>query len=174
MPLSPFLRCLFVLAIAGAGECAAARVGELLVREGHAGVPCFTLAAEEEARGGAPDFHAISVSEVGTRNVLWRMVMPAQRTFPVTFRMCIPYAGRLPVLPQTSADPLHAGKVYEVAMVARPQRPAAAPREYRARFCLVNSGAMLRVGHPAPAGGKRQARCTMTGPMLKGKAGAAR
>lgn len=137
MTPSLLLRCLFVLAIASAGECAAAHGGELLVKQGNGGVPCFTIAEAEEARGGAPDFHAISVTEVGAKVAMWRMALPVHRTFPVSFRMCIPYAGRLPVLPQTPAAPLQPGKVYEVAIETRSPHPAPGQRDYRARFCLV-------------------------------------
>lgn len=161
---SSFPRCLFVLAIAGAGQCAgAARVGELQVREGNGGVPCFTISEAEEGRGGAPDFQSITVSEAGAgpRMPLWRMGMPPQRTFPVSFRMCIPYAGRLPVLPQTPAAPLQAGRIYEVAIDTRPsapgRRPTGAPRDYRGRFCLVHEQGALRVRHLGPLGaGPRQ------------------
>lgn len=161
---SSFLRCLFVLALAAAGQCAgAARVGELQVREGNGGVPCFTIHEAEEARTGAPDFQSITVSEAGAgpRVPLWRMAMPPQRTFPVSFRMCIPYAGRLPVLPQTPAAPLQAGKIYEVAIDVRPwaagARPPGAARDYRGRFCLVRAAGALRVRELAPAvGGARQ------------------
>ncbi len=163
---SSFLRCLFVLAMsAGAGECAAARTGELLVREGNAGVPCFTIPEAEEARSGAPDFQAITVSEAGVKAALWKMAMPAQRTFPVTFRMCIPYAGRLPVLPQTPAAALEAGKLYEVAISARARKSGTAPRDYRGRFCLVQAEGVLRVRNIAPAGAKQRAACApVTGP----------
>jgi hypothetical protein len=170
MSPSPFLCCLFVLAFAGGGECAASgRIGELQVRQGNGGVPCFTVAEAEELRGGAPDFHAITVSEVGAapgagaRTTLWRMVMPPQRTFPVSFRMCIPYAGRLPVLPQTPAMPLRPGKIYEVAIEARPApaglRPAGAPRDYRARFCLVQAGGALRLRDLAAVAGRQRPMC---------------
>lgn len=150
---SPILRCVLVLAmIAGAGECAAARVGELLVKEGKGGAPCFTISEAEEKRGGTPDFQAITVSEPGNKVALWKMAMPAQRTFPVTVRMCIPYAGRLPVLPQTPAAPLEAGKVYDVAITARAQRASSEPRDYRAQFCMVRANGALRVRHlPIPA-----------------------
>ena len=158
---SSFLRGLFVLSMAAsAGECAAARVGELLVKEGNAGVPCFTISEGEEQRSGAPDFQAITVSEPGAKTALWKMAMPAQRTFAVTFRMCIPYAGRLPVLPQTAAAPLETGRVYEVAISARGQRASSAPRDYRGRFCLVQADNGLRVrnmpGAVSTAAGVRQ------------------
>lgn len=161
MPPSLLLRCLFVLAMASAGECAAAHAGELLVKQGNGGVPCFTIAEAEEARGGAPDFKAITVSEVGAKGAMWKMAMPGQRTFPVTFRMCIPYAGRLPVLPQTPAAPLQPGKVYEVAIDMRPARPAAGQRDYRARFCLVaQEDGALRVRNIALVNSNKRPSCT--------------
>ncbi len=160
MPPGSFHRCLFVLAIvAGAAECAAARTGELLVKEGKGGTPCFTISETEEQRGGTPDFQEIVVSEPGARAVLWRMAMPAHRTFPVTVSMCIPYAGRLPVLPQTPAVPLEAGRVYEVAISARLPRTAAAPRDYRARFCLVQVDGALQVRNISLAAAKARAAC---------------
>ncbi|WP_426107517.1 hypothetical protein [Massilia sp. TSP1-1-2] len=160
MPSSQLLRCLFILAIASAGACAAAPAGELLVRQGNGGVPCFTIPEAEEARAGAPNFHAITVSEAGAKTPVWKMVMPPQRTFPVTFRMCVPYAGRLPVLPQTPAATLQPGKVYEVAIDARGPRPASAPRDYRARFCLVaqRDGALL-VRHVALGNARQRPSC---------------
>ena len=159
MPPSPLHCCLFVLAIASAGECAAAHVGELVVKEGNGGVPCFTIPEAEEARGGTPDFHAITVTEVGAKGALWKMTMPAQRTFPVTFRMCIPYAGRVPVLPQTPAAALQPRRVYEVAIDARARRTGA-PRNYRARFCLYRqeNGAM-RVRNIVPANPRQRPSC---------------
>ena len=158
----PWRRCLFVLAIASAneGECAAARSGALLVKQGNAGVPCFTIAEAEEARGGAPDFRAISVTEVGAKTTMWKMALPAHRTFPVTFRMCIPYAGRLPVLPQTPAAPLRPGTVYEVAIEARAPRSGSGVRDYRARFCLVaQNGGEPEVRNIALISGKQRPSC---------------
>ena len=153
-------RCLFVLAMtAGAAECAAAHVGELLVKEGKGGAPCFTISEAEEQRGGTPDFQAIAVSEPGAKVALWKMAMPVHRTFPVTVSMCIPYAGRLPVLPQTPAASLEAGKVYEVAIIARAQRSADKPRDYRARFCLVQADGALRVRNLPAAAAKQRAAC---------------
>ena len=160
MPSSQFLRCVLVLAmIGGAGECSAARVGELLVKEGKGGAPCFTIPEGEEKRGGTPDFQSITVSEHDGKVALWKMAMPAHRSFPVTVRMCIPYAGRLPVLPQTTAAPLQAGKVYEVAINARAQRAAAAPRDYRARFCLVRTAGALRVRNLPMGDAKQRLAC---------------
>ena len=163
MPPIPLRRCLFVLAIASAntGECAAVRTGALLVKQGNGGVPCFTIAEAEEARGGAPDFHAISVTEVGAKTSMWKMALPAQRSFPVTFRMCIPYAGRLPVLPQTPAAPLQPGTVYEVAIEARAARSGSGIRDYRARFCLIaQDGREPEVRNIAFVSGKQRPSCS--------------
>jgi hypothetical protein len=126
------LACLIVLPAQ-----AARRVGEAEVRAGANGVPCFTISQREEARGGAPDFGSISVTASQERLPVWRMTMPRERTFPVAYSMCIPYAGRVPALPQAPALPLESGKVYTVQIDARPGKGAAMPLRYQARFCLA-------------------------------------
>jgi len=115
---------------------AARRVGEAEVREGANGVPCFTISAREEKRGGAPDFQAILVSDAGGKP-MWKMAMPNERTFPVMFSMCIPYGGRVQALPQTPAMQLDTGVLYSVQIDARPSRKTSMPLRYQARFCLV-------------------------------------
>jgi hypothetical protein len=121
------------------------RVGVLEVRNGHGGVPCFSIPREEEERGGAPNFHAITVSAADQpRASAWSMAMPPHRTFPISFLVCIPYAGRLPVLPQTPAAALLPGKVYEVAIEARGPLAIGAPRSYRGRFCLDRRAPLVR------------------------------
>ncbi|MES2318810.1 MAG: hypothetical protein V4631_15120 [Pseudomonadota bacterium] len=140
MQARSIIQCALVLALAGAPAAGAVRIGELVVREGNAGVPCFTIPEAEERRGGAPDFQSISVGEAGARTALWSMTMPKARTFPVSFRMCIPYAGRLPVLPQTAAATLQPDRPYDVTIEVRAPRQAGGPRSYRARFCLVRQG----------------------------------
>ena len=126
-----------VLACAIGMPCmAASRIGSLEVRAGKASAACFTIAQAQERRTGAPQFDAISVSDTANpRLALWSMVMPRERTFAVSFQMCIPYGGRLPVLPQTAAAALAPGRIYEATMAPRAP-PAGAPRLYRARFCL--------------------------------------
>ncbi|RSZ58798.1 hypothetical protein HF313_26485 [Massilia atriviolacea] len=121
-------------ASAGAG----AHLGELDVRAGSGGMPCFTIFQKDERRFGAPEFRSISVSEVTAagKSLMWAMTIPPERPFQVTFRLCIPYAGRLPVLPKTTALPLQPGKVYEALIDITPPMPSSAPRAYRARFCL--------------------------------------
>lgn len=133
------IRCALILGLVAAQAAGAVRVGELEVREGKAGVPCFTIPEAEERRGGAPDFQSISVLDAGAaaKVPLWSMAMPKAHTFAVSFRMCIPYAGRLPVLPQTPAAPLQPGRPYEVSIEVRTPQQAGAPHSYRARFCLV-------------------------------------
>jgi hypothetical protein len=125
-----------------ASSCAlaapAGRVGDAEVREAASGAPCFTISEREERRGGTPDFDAVTVSDTsGHKGPLWKMRMPASRTFPVTFSMCIPYAGRVQALPQTPAARLEAGKVYQVRIDARAARGSTTPLAYDARFCLA-------------------------------------
>lgn len=154
-----------ILAALGPYACAATRTGDLEVREGRAGVPCFTIPKGEENRMGAPDFESITVSGPdGQKSAAWRMSMPKSRTFPVSSLMCIPYAGRLPVLPQTPADALLPNKVYEATIEVRGTRPAGAPRHYRARFCLVPQGAGVPKVRPAVATGPEGKQRYLCGP----------
>lgn len=163
MQASWILAGAIVLGLAAGPAAGALRTGELEVREGNAGVPCFTISQAQEQRGGAPDFESISVADSGpgARVVMWSMAMPKPRTFAVSFRMCIPYAGRLPVLPQTAAAPLRAGRPYEVTIAARAPQAAGAPRHYRAWFCLVrqDTGALRvrNLGAGSPDAKARQA-----------------
>jgi hypothetical protein len=117
---------------------AASRVGDAEVRAGANGEPCFTIAEREERRAGAPSFDTVTVTEAaGKRALMWRMAMPAERTFPVTFSMCIPYAGRVQALPQTAAGQLEPGKVYYVRIDARRPKGGSPGPAYDARFCLA-------------------------------------
>lgn len=128
--------CLVLASLLAVPCEAAPRVGPLEVRAGHAGVACFTIPEAQERGSGPPQFDSISVADVfAPRTPLWSMTMPPDRTFAVSFRMCIPYGGRLPVLPHNVAAPLTAGRIYEVTMTPRAPE-AGAPRMYRARFCL--------------------------------------
>jgi hypothetical protein len=115
---------------------AARRVGEAQVRADANGQPCFTISEREERRSGTPDFQSVTVSE-GER-VLWRMTMGGERTFPVTSSMCIPYAGRVPALPQTPAATLQEGRVYTVQVETRPGKSTLMPLRYQGRFCLAS------------------------------------
>lgn len=124
--------------LASATLHAASRVGEIDVRTGYGGMPCFTISQAEEQRSGEPNFQSIVVADADA--VLWKMAMPKPRTFPVSPHMCIPYGGRLPVLPQTPSAPLQPGKTYEVTFHVAPSRAAGAPRLYRGRFCGDKKG----------------------------------
>jgi hypothetical protein len=124
----PMLLCAALLAAP-----AYARVGEAEVREGPRGGPCFTITPREE-RLGTPEFQAIVVRE-GARPV-WKMTMPRDRTFPLTFGMCVPYGGKVASLPRTTPAPLAAGRVYSLRIDARPGKGRAAS-SYEARFCLA-------------------------------------
>jgi hypothetical protein len=113
------------------------RAGDAEVREAANGGPCFTISEREERRGGTPNFDAVTVTEVsGKGSVMWKMAMPPSRTFPVSFSMCIPYAGRVQALPQTPAAPLQPGKLYHVRIDAR-RASANKAASYEARFCLA-------------------------------------
>ena len=116
---------------------AARRVGEAEVRAGANGVPCFTISLREEERGGTPNFQSVTVTDSVGKPAMWRMAMPRERTFPVAHSMCIPYAGRVPALPQAPALPLENGKVYTVQIDVRPGKGGTMPLHYQARFCLA-------------------------------------
>jgi hypothetical protein len=117
-----------------APAAAQARIGMAEVREGPRGGPCFTISPREE-REGRPDFHAVTVSD-GSR-LLWKMTMPRERTFPLSFSMCVPYGGQVASLPRTQASALEAGKVYYLHIEARPGKAGATAQAYEARFCLA-------------------------------------
>jgi hypothetical protein len=128
IPIRVLLACAWLPATA-----AHARVGEAEVREGPRGGPCFTITSREE-RLGTPDFQGIVVWE-GAHPV-WKMTMPKERTFPLTYGMCVPYGGRVASLPRTASGPLVPGRVYSLRIEARPGGGRTAPF-YEARFCLV-------------------------------------
>jgi hypothetical protein len=113
------------------GKLVAARAGLLTVHlsaRGEWGMPCFTVFQKGERRFGAPEFRSISVTDVaaGGKSMMWTMSIPPERPFQVTFRLCIPYAGRLPVLPKTTALPLQPGKLYEALIDIKPPMSASA------------------------------------------------
>jgi hypothetical protein len=124
----PLLLCACLLAAS-----VYARVGEAEVREGPRGGPCFTITPREE-RLGTPDFQGIVVWE-GAHPV-WKMTMPKERTFPLTYGMCVPYGGRVASLPRTASGPLVPGHVYSLRIETRPGGGRTAPF-YEARFCLA-------------------------------------
>jgi len=120
-------------------------IGEVEVRAGANGVPCFTISKREEQRGGAPDFQAVTVSD-SSGKPMWKMAMPRERTFSVTHSMCIPYAGRVQALPQTPAAALEPGKAYQVLIDARKANNAGSPLRYLAWFCLAPGTAPAGTG----------------------------
>ncbi|MDB5959352.1 MAG: hypothetical protein JWP59_646 [Massilia sp.] len=157
---------------------AAVRTGEAEVRESNGGVPCFTIAEREERRTGAPSFQAIRVSAVpaGRRATMWAMAMPPARTFPLMFSMCIPYAGRVPSLPQENAELLEAGKLYEVVIEVRPgdapdgPKPDL-PKSYVGRFCLARKADGSNAVKMLGAAARSAAACAPDAPpSARGKA----
>jgi hypothetical protein len=140
-------------------DYALARTGAAEVREGPRGGPCFTISPREE-REGTPDFHAVSVSD-GQR-LLWKMTMPPERTFPLSFSMCVPYGGQVASLPHTEATALEAGKVYYLRIEARPGKVRGAAQAYEARFCLArqrNGAAVVHQIWDGERPGKRLFGC---------------
>jgi hypothetical protein len=71
------------------------------------------------------------------QRLLWKMTMPPDRTFPLSFSMCVPYGGQVASLPRTHAAALEPGKVYYLRIDARPGKVHAAAQAYEARFCLA-------------------------------------
>lgn len=142
---------------------AAVRIGEAEVREGPHGGPCFTITPREE-RQGTPDFRAVSVWD-GQR-LMWKMTLPRERSFPLTFGTCVPYGGRGPALPRTKAAELQPGKVYFLHIEARSGTSRAASLAYDARFCLARrhdgSVAVQQIGNDEPPG-KRMGGCLAVG-----------
>jgi hypothetical protein len=125
---------LALTALAALKPSSAARTGEAEVREGPRGGPCFTIGQREE-RLGTPDFRALTVSD-GAR-LMWKMSLPAGRSFPLSFSMCVPYGGRVASLPRTQAAALEPGKVYYVHVETRPAKGKNMPTAYEGRFCLA-------------------------------------
>jgi hypothetical protein len=180
MVLRVCLRALVALSLAlGAAPAqpAAVRTGEAEVRESNGGVPCFTIAEREERRTGAPSFQAIKVSAVAAKPaIMWAMAMPPARTFPLMFSMCIPYAGRVPSLPQENAELLEAGKLYEVAIEVRPgdgpglPKPDL-PKSYVGRFCLARKADGSNADRMLGAAARSAAACAVEAPAAaRGKA----
>lgn len=132
MPVSGAL--LVLTALVALSPSAATRIGEAEVREGPRGGPCFTISPREE-RLGVPDFRAVTVSD--SARLLWKLSMPAGRSFPLSGSMCVPYGGRVAALPRTHAAELETGKLYYLHIETRPARGKAMPQAYVARFCLT-------------------------------------
>jgi hypothetical protein len=139
IPLLMLLSAACACVRAAAGPAPAPRTGEAEVRETGGGLPCFTISEREERKSGAPNFDSITVYDASARPraKMWGMTMPAQRTFPLLFSMCVPYGGRVPSLPQTVATMLETGKMYEVLIDVRSDDTPNQTRIYAARFCLA-------------------------------------
>jgi hypothetical protein len=155
----PFLAGALCASLLALSASAIARTGAAEVREGPRGGPCFTISPREE-REGTPDFHAVSVSD-GQR-LLWKMTMPLERTFPLSFSMCVPYGGQVASLPHTQALALEAGKVYYLRIDARPGKVRGAAQAYEARFCLAkqrDGGAVVHQIWDGDRPGKRLFGC---------------
>jgi hypothetical protein len=134
MRLLPIPGALCALTLVLLPAAATARTGAAEVREGPRGGPCFTISPKEE-RQGVPEFRSVTVSD--GQHLLWKMSMPPERSFPLSFSMCVPYGGQVSSLPHTPAAGLETGKVYYLRIDARPGQARGAAQAYEARFCLV-------------------------------------
>lgn len=143
------------------------RTGEAEVRAAPGGVPCFTLAEREERRSGARSFQAVTVTALAgkARATMWAMAMPAGRTFPLMFSMCVPYAGRVPSLPQENAELLEAGKLYEVLIEVRPGDTPGQPAAYAGRFCLARQADGSKLVRMLAPTARSAAACAAASPV---------
>jgi hypothetical protein len=142
---------------------ALARIGAAEVREGPRGGPCFTISPREE-REGTPDFHAVTVSD--GQHMLWKMTMPPERTFSLSFSMCVPYGGQVASLPHTRAAALESGKVYYLRIDVRPGKVRSTAQAYAARFCLArqrDGSALVHQIRDGERPGKRLFGCLPAG-----------
>lgn len=165
-----------VLAAPASAGPAPARTGEAEVREAAFGMPCFTIGEREERRTGARSFQAIAVTDLSRKApaAMWSMAMPPERTFPLMFSMCVPYAGRTPSLPQQEAELLEPGKLYEVTIAVRPGDSPLQPHSYAARFCLARQPDGRNTVRMLAAGARSAAACAAVEAPARGARGKAR
>jgi hypothetical protein len=130
---------LFAVLVAGPVQSAPA-----VVRAGSNGEPCFSVDAQAERADGVAQFRAVTVVEPASGRLMWQMALPGGRSFALTHAICIPYAGRVPALPQTPAVALVAGHVYRVELAVRNGANPKAPKAYTANFCLAGKAPVLR------------------------------
>ena len=136
---SAVLLLAMLLVVPGLGAPAPASV-----RAGSNGGPCFTVDAAAERADGTAQFRAVTVVDVAADAVAWQMALPGGRSFALMHTVCIPYAGRVPALPQTSAAELVAGRVYRVVLAVHNGPHPQAPRAYTAQFCLAGTARQVR------------------------------
>jgi hypothetical protein len=155
MKLGVFLLLFFLLPALAGSDREPARGAAAHVRAGKNGEPCFTVDAVSERQDGTAQFRGLTVVDTVTRAIVWEMALPSGRSFPLTYTVCIPYAGRVAALPQTPAAALADGRMYQVTLVVRNWNRPAAPRAYLATFCLVGPAravTVVRDGQICPSG----------------------
>jgi len=130
---------LFAVLVAGPAQGASATV-----RAGSNGEPCFSVDAQAERADGVAQFRAVTVVEPATGRLMWQMALPGDRSFALTHAICIPYAGRVPALPQTPAVALVAGRVYRVELAVHNAGNPKAPTAYTVDFCLAGKASVPR------------------------------
>lgn len=132
--------CKLALLAVTTSACAMQRLGEAEVRQ-EAGVPCFTIAAQEVRRAGGPlQLHAVFVSDLSVKPVaeVWAFTLtPPGRTQLISQDTCVPY-GQTPVGSEaTGPQNLLPDRVYSVFLSATPATGSDSTMGYKAKFCLV-------------------------------------
>lgn len=155
MKLGVFLLLFFLLPALAGSDREPAREAAAHVRAGKNGEPCFTVDAASEQQDGTAQFRGLTVVDTVTHAIMWQMALPSGRSFPLTYTVCIPYAGRVAALPQTPAAALADGRMYQVTLAVRNWNRPAAPRAYSATFCLAGPAravTVVRDGQICPSG----------------------
>lgn len=145
MKLAVFLLLFFLLPALAGSDREPVRSALAHVRAGKNGEPCFTVDAASEQQDGTAQFRGLTVVDTVTHAIMWQMALPSGRSFPLTYTVCIPYAGRVAALPQTPAAALADGHMYQVTLVVRNWNRPAAPHAYSATFCLVGPARAVTV-----------------------------
>jgi hypothetical protein len=155
MKLGVFLLLFFLLPALAGSDREPAREAAAHVRAGANGGPCFTVGTASEQQDGTAQFRGLTVVDTVTHAIMWQMALPSGRSFPLTYTVCIPYAGRVAALPQTPAAALADGRMYQVTLAVRNWNRPAAPRAYSATFCLAGPAravTVVRDGQICPSG----------------------
>jgi hypothetical protein len=145
MKLGVFLLLFFLLPALAGSDREPAREAAAHVRAGANGGPCFTVGTASEQQDGTAQFRGLTVVDTVTHAIMWQMALPSGRSFPLTYTVCIPYAGRVAALPQTPAAALADGRMYQVTLAVRNWNRPAAPRAYSATFCLAGPARAVTV-----------------------------
>jgi hypothetical protein len=132
-----FLIILCLLPIACIGR---SRVGAATVTEKN-GLPCFSI-AEGLVTTGVEAVNVFDNSANQSKN-LWKVLAALDKKLSESPDVCIPYGKKFNDADIKSeylkaAEPLSAGKIYEVVLVSPPKDSTDPTHGFRAKFCLKN------------------------------------